>query len=68
MTYVVGCSFIRQEQSDFFGQRTGGKIKIGLEKPAMNISKLTRGKSEKPRWGALHEKLWLDLYFVYRKH
>ena len=39
-----------------------------LEKPAVNISKLTGGKNEKPRRGTLHEKLWLDLYFVYRKH
>ena len=29
----------------------------------MNISKLTCGKNEKPRQGALHEKLRLDLYF-----
>ena len=42
-------------------------MKIRLEKPAVNISKLTGGKNEKPRWGALHEKLRLDLYFVYRK-
>ena len=39
-----------------------------LEKPTVNISKLTGGKNEKPRRGTLHEKLWLDLYFVYRKH
>ena len=39
-----------------------------LEKPAVNISKLTGGKNEKPRQGTLHKKLWLDLYFVYRKH
>ena len=42
-------------------------MKIRLEKPAVNISKLTGGKNEKPKWGALHEKLRLDLYFVYRK-
>ena len=34
-----------------------------LEKPAVNISKLTGGKNKKPRRG-----IWLDLYFVYRKH
>ena len=39
-----------------------------LEKPAVNISRLTGGKNKKPRWGILHKKLWLDLYFVYRKH
>ena len=44
-----------------------GKIKIRLEKPAVNNSKLTGGKSEKVRRGALHEKFWLDLTFVYRK-
>ena len=43
-------------------------MKIRLEKPAMNISKLTGGKNEKAKRGTLHEKLWLDLYFVYRKH
>ena len=43
-------------------------MKIRLEKLAVNISKLTGGKNEKPRRGALHEKLRLDLYFVYRKH
>ena len=42
-------------------------MKIRLEKIAVNISKLTGGKNEKPRRGDLHEKLWLDLYFVYRK-
>ena len=31
-------------------------MKIRLEKPAVNISKLTGGKNEKPRRGALHEK------------
>ena len=44
------------------------KMKMRLEKPIVNISKLTGGKNEKPRRGTLHEKLWLDLYFVYRKH
>ena len=43
-------------------------MKIGLERPAVNISKLTDGKNEKARRGALHEKLQLDLYFVYRKY
>ena len=43
-------------------------MKIRLEKPAVNISKLTGGKNEKPRRGALHEKLRLNLYFVNRKH
>ena len=43
-------------------------MKIRLEKLAENISKLTCGKNEKPRLGVLHEKLQLDLYFVYRKH
>ena len=40
------------------------KMKIRLEKPAVNISKLTGGKNEKPRRGALFEKLRLNLYFV----
>ena len=43
-------------------------MKIGLERPAVNISKLTDGKNEKARRGALHEKLQLDLYFVYWKY
>ena len=43
-------------------------MKIRLEKPAVNISKLTGGKNEKPRRGALHEKLRLNLYFANRKH
>ena len=38
-------------------------MKIRLEKPAVNISKLTGGKNEKARRGTLHEKLRLDLYF-----
>ena len=40
-------------------------MKIQLEKLAVNISKLTGGKNEKPRWegrGALHKKIWLDLH------
>ena len=37
-------------------------MKIRLEKPAVNISKLTGGKNEKARRGALHEKLRLDLF------
>ena len=43
-------------------------MKIRLEKPAVNILKLTGDKNKKSRRGALHEKLRLDLYFVYRKH
>ena len=43
-------------------------MKIRLENPAVNISKPTGGKNEKSTREALHEKLWLDLYFVYRKH
>ena len=43
-------------------------MKIRLEKLAVNISKLTGGKNENPRRGTLHEKLRLDLHFVYRKH
>ena len=39
-----------------------------LQKLAVNILKLTGGKNEKTRRGALHEKLRLDLYFVYRKN
>ena len=53
--------------ADFFSQWTGGKMKIRLEKPAVNISKLTGSKNEKARRRALHEKLRIDLYFVYRK-
>ena len=34
----------------------------------MNISKRMGDKNEKPRRGALHEKLRLVLYFVYRNH
>ena len=34
-------------------------MKIRLEKPAVNISKLTGGKNEKARWEPLHEKLRL---------
>ena len=40
-------------------------MKIRLEKAAVNISNLTGGKNEKARWGALHEKLWLDLLRVF---
>ena len=43
-------------------------MKIRQKKPALNISKLMGGKNEKARRGALHEKLLLDLYFVYRKY
>ena len=52
---------------NFFSQWTRGKIKIRLEKPAVNISDLTGGKNEKARRGALHEKIRLDLYFSYRE-
>ena len=43
-------------------------MKIRLQKPAVNISKLRGGKNKKARWGVLNKKLWLDLYFVYSKH
>ena len=43
-------------------------MNVRLEKPAVNISKLTVGKNEKARREALHEKLQLDLHFVYRKY
>ena len=36
-------------------------MEIRLEKPVVNISKLTSRKNEKARRGALHEKLRLDL-------
>ena len=39
-------------------------MKIRLEKSAVNISKLTGGKNEKPKWGALHEEL---IYYIDRK-
>ena len=42
-------------------------MEIRPEKPAVNILKLTGGKNEKARRGALHEKLRLDLYFFYRE-
>ena len=42
-------------------------MKIRLEKPAVNISNLKGGKNETARREALHEKLWLDLYFFYRE-
>ena len=41
------------EYLDFFSQGTGGKMKIRLEKPAVNISELTSDKNEKSRPGAL---------------
>ena len=43
-------------------------MKIRLEKPAVNIWKFTGGKNEKARQWALHKKLQLDLYFVYKKY
>ena len=55
----------RLELSDFFSQWTRGKMKIRLEKPAVNISNLTGSKNEKARRGALHEKLRLDLFFFF---
>ena len=58
----------RLEQSDFFSQWMGGKMKIRLGKPAVNISKLAGGKNGKARREALREKLRADLYLVYRKH
>ena len=57
----------RLEQLDFFSQSTIGKMKIRLEKLAVNISDLRGGKNDKARRGALHEKLRLDLYFFYRE-
>ena len=36
-------------------------MKIPLEKPAVNISKLTVGKNKKVRRGAMHEK-WFILF------
>ena len=39
----------RLEYSDFFSQWIEGKMKIRLEKPAVNISKLTGGKNQKTR-------------------
>ena len=38
-------------------------MKIRLEKPAVNISKLMDGKNEKARREALHEKIWLRYMF-----
>ena len=43
-------------------------MKIQLEKPVVNISKLIGGKNEKARLGTLYKKPPLDLYFVYTKH
>ena len=43
-------------------------MKIPLQIPAVSISKLVGGKNEKTRRRALHKKLQLDLYFVYKKH
>ena len=42
-------------------------MKIGLKKPGVNIPKLTVAKMKKLDGVTLHEKLRLDLYFVYRK-
>ena len=46
----------------------GRKVKIRLEKAAVNTSKLTGGKNGKARRGALHEKFRLELHFVCRKY
>ena len=43
-------------------------MKIRLEKPVVNISKLTGGKNEKARRGALHTKIRSDLYFFTRNN
>ena len=43
-------------------------MEIRLEKPAVNILKLTGGKNEKARRGKKKKKLRSDLYFVYRKY
>ena len=44
-------------------------MKIRLEKPEVNIfQSLWVAKMKKLDGGALHEKLRLDLYFVFRKH
>ena len=42
---------VRLEQSNFFCKWTGGKMEIRLEKPALNILKLTGGKNKKARRG-----------------
>ena len=42
-------------------------MKIRLEKPIVNNYKVYSNKNRKPRWGFLREKVYLDLYFVYRK-
>ena len=57
-------AILRLEESDFFSQWTRemrGKMKIRIEKPAVNISNLTGGKNKKARRRTLHEKLRLDL-------
>ena len=59
---------LRDWLRDFFSQWTGGKKKLRLEKPTVNISKGTISKNKKLRRGTLREKLKLDLYFIYRKH
>ena len=38
-------------------------MKIQLEKPGVTVSDITGSKNEKPRRGALLEKIRLDLYF-----
>ena len=64
----INLDIIRLEQSDFFSQWTEGKMKIRLEKPAVNNFKVYAQQNEKPGWWVLCEKLQLDFYFVYRKH
>ena len=57
-------AILRLEESDFFSQWTRemrGKMKIRIEKTAVNISNLTGGKNKKARRRTLHEKLRLDL-------
>ena len=58
----------RLEYSDFFGQLTRGKMKIRLEKSAVNFLNPAGGKNEKTRQRTLHEKLWLDFYFFTGKN
>ena len=67
-SFILCVDKSRLEESDFLSQWTRRKMKIRLEKPAVNISKFTGGKNEKLRRVALREKLQLDLYFIYSKH
>ena len=45
-----------------------GKDENPTRKTCNEYFKLAGGKNEKARRGPLHEKLWLGLYFVYRKY